>query len=104
MDAAYAHTGELLRKTLSQAQFKTMMLGLRSTTGAIQSRTRIGGGFSPTLEDGVPPGRYCVLFFKTKFDNSTMQEKVVLALEGGQWRVVGYWLSKDFYFKPSEGT
>jgi len=104
MDAAYAHTGEMLRKTVSQAQFKTMMLGLRSSTGGILSRTRLGGGFSSKLEDGVPPGRYCVVFFSTKFEFSTMQEKVVLALEGGQWRVVGYWLQKDFDFKPSEGS
>ncbi len=41
-------------------------------------------------------GRYFAIFYESSFANFDAEEKVILSLEAGDWKVVGYFMSKCF--------
>ena len=45
--------------------------------------------------DGVPEGDYVAIGFNTTFENGTVQEKVVMHHDRGQWKVLGYFLTSS---------
>ena len=62
---------------------------MRAPMGRLKTRALLVAAFMTELET-APIGRYFVLFYNSKFERETIQEKVVVSLEGGAWRVEGF--------------
>ena len=85
----------MLRNMTTEGVWATSIRALRSTVGSYKARKLKGIGFTHTL-DGVPPGDYAAIGYDSIFSNASVQEKVVVQKEGGEWKVVGYFLTKTF--------
>ena len=72
------------------------MRGLRTAAGPLKSRNAIAAGPVPADNKMPAGGRYFAVFYDASFANIETEEKVILSLEGGDWKVVGYFLSKCF--------
>lgn len=44
----------------------------------------------------APPGEYVAVGFDTTFVNATVEEKVVFQKDQDQWKVVGYFISRQY--------
>lgn len=88
--AAYAIEPARLRAATTPEQFARSMEGRRAPFGRTLSRSFIGAGFTRKLT-GAPDGEYESILFRTTFENKKLAaERVILARESGQWRVVDY--------------
>jgi hypothetical protein len=96
LDAVWERAGAAWKSAIAKPVWKASLGGLRATMGRAKVREFAGGGFSPSAGGDAPPGHYCFIFFHTQFETATAEEKVVLNLEDGQWRLVGYWLDKKW--------
>ena len=93
---AWAMVGPNLSAKSTQEEFARYVSTLRAPLGAPGKRTIKGFGFPTTLE-GVPRGQYGVIAVETDFANANaVEEKFVFEFVGGNWRLIGYWLSKKF--------
>jgi len=87
---AYEEEPARLRAATTQAQFNRSMEGRRAPFGKVLSRKFIGAAFTKKLT-GSPDGRYESILFRTSFEHKTLAaERVILAHESRQWRVVDY--------------
>jgi DNA-binding CsgD family transcriptional regulator len=87
-DASYAATGDAFRKLNTAAGWTTVSEKGRVPLGKVISRT-------PASEETVhaPPSGYQMVKFETRFANRpSALETVTLSREGGEWKVVGYWI------------
>ena len=85
-------TGQYLHDNTTQADWETTVGTMRSAVGNLKNRTLVGAAFTKSI-NGAPDGHYFFIFYKSQFDRATIEEKVVLNLEGGKWLVAGYFLS-----------
>ena len=90
-DASWDLVGDYLRTLVDRAAWPKAVATLRGGLGAIQSREPDTIGFSDGLPK-VPPGRYGVLAFRSRFANKAVREKIVLAWEDGVWKLAGYFV------------
>jgi hypothetical protein len=88
-EESWSALGQLLQRTVSQSDWTTHLRNLRALAGRLKTRALIAAAFVTEVEN-APPGRYFVVLYKSEFERTTVQEKVVVSLEGGTWRVVGY--------------
>jgi hypothetical protein len=95
VENTWATASSVLRSATSQDTWVTGIGAFRSTVGAFKSRKLKGIGFTNTVS-GAPAGEYAAVAFDSAFSNATVEEKVVIRKENGQWRVVGYFMSKKF--------
>jgi hypothetical protein len=95
VNETWGQASPYLQQISSQTIWSTGIGAFRSSAGAFKSRKLKGIGFTHTL-DGVPVGDYAAVAFDTTFANSTVEEKVVLQNDQGEWKVLGYFLSKSF--------
>lgn len=95
----WPRTGKYIRSNLAQAAWVTSLRAMRLPAGALKSRTVITAVFAKRL-DGAPDGHYFVVFFDSRFARANVEEKVIVNLEGKQWRVEGYFLEKTVELKP----
>ena len=87
---AYAEEPARLRASTTDAQFVRSMEGRRAPFGRVLSRKFIGAAFTRKLT-GSPDGRYESILFRTSFEHKAVAaERVILAYESRQWRVVDY--------------
>ena len=87
-----AYDKEVKRITIatSERQFIRSMKGRRAPFAGVLSRTFIGAAFTGKLT-GAPDGIYESILFRTSFAHkSAAAERVILANESGQWRIVDY--------------
>ena len=74
----------------------TGLRGLRAAAGPLKARNAVAAGPVPTDDKMSPGGRYFAIFYESSFANIVAEEKVILSLEAGDWKVAGYFLSKCF--------
>ncbi|MEY2489539.1 MAG: hypothetical protein QOC70_1481 [Verrucomicrobiota bacterium] len=87
---AYEEEPARLRASTTDAQFIRSMEGRRAPFGRVLSRKFIGAAFTRKLT-GSPDGRYESILFRTSFEHKALAaERVILAHEARQWRVVDY--------------
>jgi hypothetical protein len=87
---AYEEEPARLRASTTDAQFIRSMEGRRAPFGKVLSRKFIGAAFTRKLT-GSPDGQYESILFRTSFEHKKVAaERVILAYESGQWRVVDY--------------
>ncbi len=96
-EETWSLTGRYLHDTTSAKAWARVLRTARSVTGEYKSRDeRLKAGFTETLEKAVPKGHYFVLSFNTEFTGGQANERVILNLENGEWRVVGYFAFKHW--------
>ena len=84
--------GKLFRSNLTQAQWAKLAQSVREPLGAVQSRAVLGATKAQSLP-GAPDGEYQIVQYRTVFANkASAVETVVLAREGGHWKIVGYFI------------
>lgn len=87
---AYEEEPPRLRASITDAQFIRSMEGRRAPFGKVLSRKFIGAAFTRKLT-GSPDGQYESILFRTSFEHKKVAaERVILAYESSQWRVVDY--------------
>ena len=85
-------TGKLFKSNLMQEQWAKTAQAVRDPLGAVISRHILGVTKTTTLP-GAPDGEYGVLTYSAAFTNkASAVETVVLAREGEQWKIVGYFI------------
>jgi hypothetical protein len=93
---SWAMAGPILESQTSEQEWTRHVAMLRRPLGAAGKRTIEGFGFPKELDD-APPGEYGLIGVRTDFANAeAVQEKFVFQRIGGEWKLVGYWLSKTF--------
>ena len=84
--------GSFFRSQIDEAKWAAMVQPLRQKLGAVSSRSVKGVQSARTLP-GVPDGDYKIIQFNTAFANKAdAVETVILAREGGDWKVEGYFI------------
>lgn len=91
-----------LKQSTPRPAFIDGIKSLRDSVGELQSRTLKGVGFATDIPDSAP-GRYAAAFFESRFAQATVEEKVVLVMQDGQWRVTGYFITKRFTIHGDAG-
>lgn len=91
-DKSWDGSGKLFRSNLTQEQWAKTAQAVRDPLGAVSSRVALGATKAQSLP-GAPDGEYEVRQYRTVFANkANAVETVVLAREGEQWKVVGYFI------------
>jgi len=89
---SWAGTGKLFQSNLTQEQWAKTAQAVREPLGAVLSR-HILGVTKTTALPGAPDGEYGVLTYSAAFTNkASAVETVVLARDGAQWKIVGYFI------------
>lgn len=82
----------LFKTQVSAADWATTVGQVRGPLGAVTSRTPLAAEYSTALP-GAPAGEYWVIPSRTAFANmAAATETVVLVREGGDWKVIGYFV------------
>jgi len=79
----------------NKTMWSNTLKALRGSVGKFKTRKLAGTGFTDTVE-GAPHGEYAAIAFETSFSSGTVTEKVVLHKHRGKWKVLGYFLAKNF--------
>lgn len=91
-DQSWDGSGKLFRSNLTQEQWAKTAQAVRDPLGAVSSRVALGATKAQSLP-GAPDGEYEVRQYRTVFANKANSvETVVLAREGEEWKVVGYFI------------
>ena len=89
---SWREAGSMFRSQISQQRWASTIAPVRNPLGAPTFRS-IGKITKATSLPGAPSGEYELLEFQTNFANRRgAVETVVLAKEGTEWRVVGYFI------------
>jgi hypothetical protein len=92
--SAWESSSESLKTSANLSQFVAGVQSTRVAFGTPVSRAAKGFNFTTSIE-GAPTGEYAIVFFNTGFSGAgQVEEQVVLAQEGGRWRLAGYWAEK----------
>lgn len=82
--------GALFQTHVTETQWTAGAEATRGPLGAVMARDVSSIDFSTTLP-GAPDGRYAVILFDTTFaKKASAIEAIVMAMEGGSWRAIGY--------------
>lgn len=85
-------SGSMFRSQVPEARWISTIEPLRLQMGSVSSRALKGVTSASTLP-GAPNGNYKIIQFETNFANKQdAVETVVLAEEGGNWKVSGYFI------------
>jgi hypothetical protein len=94
-EETWANAGPALKAASNSEVWAATLRLARSALGEARDRKIMGFGFTAHLAN-VPPGEYVAVGFETTFVNATVEEKVVFQKDQGQWKVIGYFISKHF--------
>ena len=86
----WAYVGDYLRGVLTRAEWEKGIVDARAGRNP-SSRDLIGAIFTPTLDD-TRKGHFFIVFYKSRYGEQWIQERVVITRQGGQWKVDGYWM------------
>lgn len=89
--AAYAASSGIIRKAVKAEQFKNSLAAVRGSLGKVVSR-KLASATEATTLPGVPEGHYVVLSYNTRFEKRAAIETITPCLEGGSWKVSGYYI------------
>lgn len=98
-ELTWAQASPHLHGLSSEAEWLKLLRLLRAAVGKFQGRTLTGVGFTDTV-DRVPPGEYVAVQFTSEFSAVNVKEDVVMHKDSGQWKVMGYFLSKPITVWP----
>lgn len=91
-DESWDEAAALFRGAVPKERWRQMLTGTRAPLGAVQLRGLSSAQYATELP-GAPDGEYVVLQFETSFENKrTAVETVTPMLDGGAWRVSGYFI------------
>jgi hypothetical protein len=89
-DDSYLAAGTALHEKFTQNHWDLVLKALRPPWGSVVSRQAVSHVYKPDGFEGTS-GEFMVITYATTFKNlDAAREVVVLHLEGGQWRGVGY--------------
>ena len=101
---SWALVGPVLQAQTNQQAWARHVTALRTPLGQAGKRTIKGFGFTTEI-DGAPPGEYGIIGVETDFSNANdVEEKFAFERASGEWRLVGYWLSKKFIIGGQDGA
>ena len=90
--ASWNQAATLFQNQVTAAQWQQAVSSARSPLGRMRSR-RLKNATAATSLPGAPDGRYVVLQFDTVFEHKAAAvETVTPMLDGGVWRVSGYFV------------
>jgi hypothetical protein len=93
--ASWESAAASFRAQVSQQEWQAAATAARSEVNPLGARSLLSGQYSRELPD-TPPGEYVVIQFSTAArNNARVVETVTLALEGGAWRVIGYFIRPE---------
>jgi hypothetical protein len=78
-----------LQQSMDRPQWTALMAEARTRLGPIVTRTP-GRSKLERDPDDAPPGLYGLFEYTARHENGQVDELVVVVLEDGEWRVVGY--------------
>ena len=93
---AWPLVSKYVRTSTGPSVWTTGLRGLRAASGPLRARKAVAAGPIPTDDKMPAGGRYFAIFYESSFANFDAEEKVILSLEAGDWKVVGYFMSKCF--------
>ena len=89
---SWSNAGALFKGKLTPQAWENAASGARKPLGVLRSRKVKATQYATSLP-GAPDGEYVVFQFDSSFDNKTAGvETVTAVLEGGVWRIVGYFV------------
>lgn len=89
---AWDQASTLFQTQTPRSPFVTGMASLRGRWGDPGARSVRAVGFSATVK-GAPPGAYAAVLFATAFAQGIeAEEKLIVTLQDGQWRLAGYFI------------
>lgn len=84
----------IIKNDISESKWNTTINTIRRTTGSLVRRLEPKAGFTETLPD-TQPGKYFIFDYPSEFKNIEAKERIVVGYEGGNWKIVGYFLTKS---------
>ncbi len=89
---SWKETGVIFQKQVTDAQWSAALVASRTPFGKTVSRAEDKAEYK-TQVPGAPDGEYVIATFKTSFEKKKDSIETVSAVfEGGQWKVVGYFI------------
>lgn len=98
-DLTWAQASPHLHGLTSESEWLRLLRFLRAFVGEFQGRTLTAVGFTDTV-DRVPPGEYVAVQFTSEFSVLNVKEDVIMHMDGGRWKVMGYFMSKPITIWP----
>lgn len=92
-ERSYPLLADFLKTEIDAPKWVSTIGTLRAAAGQRGERTRLGYGYTKTLE-GAPRGSYFIIQYKTIFDRVPWTERVVVGRGGDTWNVAGYAFTK----------
>ena len=86
----WALVGDYLRGVLTRAEWEKGIIDARAGRPPVD-RDLLGALFTPEL-DGNRKGHFFIVVYKTRYGSQWYQERVILTLQGKEWKVDGYWM------------
>lgn len=86
-----------LKASVSQMTWSAAIGSMKLACGRNLSRGQAQFACTDELS-GAPKGRYFIFDIDSKFERTSLTERVVLSLERGQWTVAGYFRTKTIPF------
>lgn len=87
----WSQSSRIATKDMSEEAWLGLLKGIRATFGTYKDRMEERIGFSNKISTGET-GIFYAVGFKSEFSSMVVEEKVILSLEDGQWRLAGYFL------------
>ena len=89
---SWSRAAALFRRQVGAEQWQQAMSAARAPLGDLRSRKLLSAVYATSLP-GAPDGEYVVLQFQTRFSaKQSAIETVTPMLDGGSWRVSGYYV------------
>jgi hypothetical protein len=102
IDETWLGASPLLKFSTNKLIWVNGIQALRSSLGDVENRSPKGFGFTHQLPD-APLGKYAAVAYTSTFSATSVEEKVAVQKDQGQWKVTGYFVLKHFsYGHPNE--
>lgn len=87
---SWDQASSIMKHTIPKEEWQHILEKVRKPLGHMNSRQVLDQRTAKNPQ-GLPPGDYMVMFYKTSFEKKAMAyELVTLYLEDGEWRVLTY--------------
>ena len=91
-DESWTEAGVVLQSNINEAKWHQALGNMHSAFGSVVSRRLTSEQYFKDPPNS-PPGVYINIIYDTAFEKrSPMNETVMLELEGGRWKVTGYFI------------
>ena len=83
---------KLMQEKVTREEWVEKLAKARALSGALVERKEQSASYSTTAKDS-PDGEYILLNYESRFQSAeSVEEYVTVMLEGGSWRVAGYFI------------